>query len=95
MRVSPALIRVRRLMAADRLCSQALFLPAHSSKLLMRGSVRWDESLDQAMVTIACQHQDAASAGDWARSFIRRQAEVMAHIHVRDVEIVETTTLPE
>jgi len=61
----------------------------------MRGSVRWDESLDQAMVTIACQHQDAASAGDWARSFIRRQAEVMAHIHVRDVEIVETTTLPE
>jgi len=64
-----------------------------SSKFLMRGSVRWDEPLDQALMTIACQNQDAATAGDWARSFITRQAEVMAHIHVREVEVVETTLI--
>jgi hypothetical protein len=60
-----------------------------SSRFLMPGTVQWNDALDQAVVTIACQNQDAAAAEEWARAFVRKQAEVMAHIHVLDVEIAE------
>jgi hypothetical protein len=44
--------------------------------------------LDEATVTIECEAHDPSTAAETVRSIIRRNAELVAHIGVRDVEIV-------
>ncbi len=50
-------------------------------------TVRWD-MLDEATITIDCEAHEASSAAESARSVIRRAAEFVAHIGVRDIEIL-------
>jgi hypothetical protein len=50
-------------------------------------TVRWD-MLDEATVTIECEAHDPSTAAETVRSIIRRNAELVAHIGVRDVKIV-------
>jgi hypothetical protein len=43
--------------------------------------------LDEATVTIECEAHDPSAAAETVRSIIRRNAEFVSHIGVRDIEI--------
>lgn len=45
--------------------------------------------LDEATVTLECEAHDQSAAAETARSIIRRNAEFVAQIGVRDIEIVK------
>lgn len=50
-------------------------------------TVLWD-MLDEATVTIECGAHDPSAAAETVRSIIRRNAEFVAHIGVRDIEVL-------
>ena len=66
---------------------QAAVAATHRTGSLKPPVVRWD-MLDQAAVTMECEAHDPSTAADTVRSVIRRSAEFVAHIGVRDIEIV-------
>jgi hypothetical protein len=73
---------------ARRSSFQAAIAATHRTGHLNRPTVRWD-MLDEATVTIECEAHDPATAAETVRSIIRRNAEFVAQIGVRDVEVVE------
>jgi hypothetical protein len=66
---------------------QAAIAATHRTGYLEPPAVRWD-MLDEATITIECEAHDPSTAAETVRSIIRRNAEFVAHIGVRDVEIV-------
>jgi hypothetical protein len=54
--------------------------------------VRWD-LLDEATVTIECEAHDRSEAAETVRSIIRRNAEFVAHIGVREVDIMSVSAV--
>ena len=52
--------------------------------------VRWD-MLDEATVTLECEAHDPLAAAEIIRSVIRKNAEGIAHIGVREIEIISIT----
>jgi hypothetical protein len=66
---------------------QAAIVATHRTGHLNPPTARWD-MLDEATVTIECEAHDPSTAAETVRSIIRRNAELVAHIGVRDVEIV-------
>ncbi len=45
--------------------------------------------LDEATVTIECEAHDPSTAAETVRSIIRRNAELVAQIGVREIEVVK------
>jgi hypothetical protein len=50
-------------------------------------AVRWD-MLDEATVTMECEAHEPSAAAETVRSIIRKNAELVAHIGVREIEIL-------
>lgn len=69
---------------------QAAIAAAHRTGYLQRPTVRWD-MLDEATVTIECEAHDPSTAAETVASIIRRNAEFVAHIGVRDIEILSVS----
>ena len=62
------------------------------SNVVMQPSVTWDEP-GQAQVTLACGGEDASSAAGRAKSIIDGNAAKVAHIYVREVEVINAEAL--
>ncbi len=50
-------------------------------------TARWD-MLDEATVTMECEAHEPSAAAETIRSIIRKNAELVAHIGVREIEII-------
>ena len=50
-------------------------------------AARWD-MLDEATVTMECEAHEPSAAAETVRSIIRKNAELVAHIGVREIEII-------
>ena len=72
---------------ARRSSFQAAISATHRTGYHKRPTVLWD-MLDQATVTIECEAHDPSAAAETVRSIIRRNAEFVAHIGVRDIEVL-------
>ena len=72
---------------ARRSAFQAAIAATHRTGYLQAPTVRWD-MLDEATVTIEWEAHDLPTAAEAVRSIIRRNAEFVAHIGVREIEIV-------
>jgi hypothetical protein len=66
---------------------QAAIAATHRTGDLAPRAVRWD-MLDEATVMIECEAHEPAAAAETVRSIIRRAAEFVAHIGVREIEII-------
>jgi hypothetical protein len=66
---------------------QAAMAAAHRTGYLKPPAVQWD-MLDEVTVTIECEAHEPATAAETVRSIIRRNAEFVAHIGVREIEII-------
>jgi hypothetical protein len=66
---------------------QAAMAATYSTGYLRPPAVQWD-MLDEATVTIECEAHEPSAAAETVRSVIRRNAEFVAHIGVRDIEII-------
>jgi hypothetical protein len=66
---------------------QAAIAATHRTGYLKPPTVRWD-MLDEATVTIECEAHEPSTAAETVRSIIRRNAEFVAHIGVREIEII-------
>jgi hypothetical protein len=75
---------------ASRSSFQAAIAASHRTGHLKPPAVRWD-MLDEATVTIECEAHDPSAAAETVRSIIRRNAEFVAHIGVRGIEIVSVS----
>jgi hypothetical protein len=64
------------------------------SRVVMQPTAEW-EGPDQARVTLACHAEDTSSAAERAKAIIERNAANVAHIYVKDVDVIETATLEE
>jgi hypothetical protein len=73
---------------ARRANFQAAVAATYRNSHLPPPAVRWD-MLDEATVTITCEAQDSAAAAETARAIIRRTAEFVAQIGVREIEVVQ------
>src|SRR6266849_874627 len=73
---------------ARRSSFQAAIAATHRTGYLKRPAARWDQ-LDEATVTIECEAHDPAAAAETVRSIIRRNAEFVAQIGVREIEVVK------
>ena len=71
---------------------QAAIAATHRTGYLSRPSVRWG-LLDEATVTIECEAHDRSEAAETVRSIIRRNAEFVAHIGVREVDIMSISAV--
>jgi len=69
---------------------QAAIAATHRTGYLKPPAVRWD-MLDEATVTIECEAHDPSTAAETVRSIIRRNAELVAQIGVREIEVVEVS----
>lgn len=69
---------------------QAAIAATHRSGDLKPPTARWD-MLDEAVVTIECEAQEPSVAAETVRSIIRRNAELVAHIGVREIEIISVS----
>jgi hypothetical protein len=69
---------------------QAAIAAAHRTSYPKPPSVRWD-MLDEATITLECEAHNRAAAAEIARSIIRRTAELVAQIGVREVEVIEVS----
>jgi hypothetical protein len=67
---------------------QAAIAATHRTGYLKPPTVRWD-MLDEATITIECEASDPATAAETVRMIIRRSAEFVAQIGVREIEIVK------
>lgn len=66
---------------------QAAIAATHRTGYLNPPTVLWDMP-DKATVTIECESHDRSAAAETIRSIIRRNAEFVAQIGIRDVEIL-------
>jgi hypothetical protein len=55
-----------------------------------RPTAQWD-MLDEATVTMECEAHEPSAAAEITRSVIRKAAELVAHIGVREIEIVSVS----
>jgi len=62
------------------------------SNVVMQPTVTWDEP-GQALVTLACGGEDTSSAADRAKTIIDGNAAKVAHIYVREVEVINAVAL--
>jgi hypothetical protein len=67
---------------------QAAIAATHRTSDLRSPTVLWD-MLDEAIITIECEASDSSAAAETARSIIRRAAEFVAQIGVREIEVTE------
>jgi hypothetical protein len=67
---------------------QAAIAATHRTSYLKRPAVRWD-MLDEATITLECEAHDRSTAAETVRSIIRRNAEFVAQIGVREIEIIK------
>jgi hypothetical protein len=67
---------------------QAAIAATHRTSSLRSPTVLWD-MLDEAIITIECEAHDSSAAAETARSLIRRAAEFVAQIGVREIEVTE------
>jgi hypothetical protein len=72
---------------ARRSSFQAAISATHRTGYHKPPTVLWD-MLDEATVTIECEAHDPPAAAETVRSIIRRHAEFVAHIGVRDIEVL-------
>jgi hypothetical protein len=70
---------------------QAAIAATRRTGHLQPPTVRWD-MLDEATVTIECEAHDRSAAAETVRSIIRRNAEFVAHIGVRNIEIISISS---
>ena len=73
---------------AHRSHFQAAIAATHRTSDLRSPTVLWD-MLDEAIVTIECEASDSSAAAETVRSIIRRAAEFVAQIGVREIEVTE------
>jgi hypothetical protein len=66
---------------------EAAIAATHRTGYVNPLAVRWD-MLDEATVTIECQAHDRSAAAETVRSMIRRNAEFVAHIGVREIDVI-------
>ena len=66
---------------------QAAIAATHSAGDLKPPTATWD-MLDEAVVTLECEAHEQPAAAETVRSIIRRSAEFVAHIGVREIEII-------
>jgi len=62
------------------------------SRMILPPSVQWDEH-DQAQVTLASGGENATEAADRAREIIDRNAANVAHIYVREIDVLQAEHL--
>jgi hypothetical protein len=67
---------------------QAAIAATHRTGYRNPSAVQWD-MLHEATITIECEVHDRSAAADTVRSIIRRNAEFVAHIGVRDIDILD------
>ena len=67
---------------------QAAIAATHRVSYLNPPTVRWD-MLDEATITLEREAHDQSAAAETARSIIRRNAELVAQIGVREIEIIK------
>jgi hypothetical protein len=77
-----------RLTNDHRSSFQAAIAATHRTSSLRSPTVLWD-MLDEAIITIECEAHDSSAAAETARSIIRRAAEFVAQIGVREIEVTE------
>ena len=66
---------------------QAAIAASHRTGYLKPPTARWD-MLNEAVATIECEAREPSVAAKTVRSIIRRNAELVAHIGVREIEII-------
>jgi len=66
---------------------QAAIAATYRTGYLKRPTIRWD-MLNEAVVMIECEAHEPSVAAETVRSIIRRNAELVAHIGVREIEII-------
>ena len=69
---------------------QAAIAATYRTGCLKPPVVQWD-MLDEATVTIECEAHEPSAAAETVRSIIRRNAEFVAHIGVREIEIINVS----
>jgi hypothetical protein len=69
---------------------QAAIAATHRTGYLTPPTVRWD-MLDEATVTMECEAHEPSAAAETVRSIIRRNAEFVAHIGVREIEVLSVS----
>ncbi len=69
---------------------QAAIAATHRTSDVNAPTVQWD-MLDEATVMIECEAHEPSAAAETVRSVIRRSAEFVAHIGVRDIEILSVS----
>jgi hypothetical protein len=67
---------------------QAAIAATHRTGDRKAPTVHWD-MLDEAVITIECEAHDPPAAAETARSIIRRTAELVAQIGVREIEVIK------
>ncbi len=69
---------------------QAAIAATHRAGYLQPPTVLWD-MLDEAVITIQCEAHDPSTAAETVRSIIRRNAEYVAQIGVREIEVIKVS----
>ena len=67
---------------------QAAVAATHRAGYLRPPAVLWD-MLDEAVITMQCEARDPAAAAETVSSIIRRSAEYVAQIGVREIEVIK------
>ncbi len=75
---------------ARRSSFQAAIAATHRTGYLKQPTVLWD-MLDEAVITIQCEAHEPAAAAETVSSIIRRNAEYVAQIGVREIEIINVS----
>jgi hypothetical protein len=66
---------------------QAAIAATHRTGDFGPPAVQWD-MLDEATVTMECEAREPSAAAETIRTIIRKSAELVAHIGVREIEII-------
>ena len=66
---------------------QAAIAATHRPGYFEPPTVQWD-MLDEATVTMECEAHEPSAAAETIRSIIRKNAELVAHIGVHEIEII-------
>lgn len=69
---------------------QAAVAATHRTGYLEPPTVLWD-MLDEAVITMQCDAHDPAAAAETVSSVIRRNAEYIAQIGVREIEVIKVS----
>jgi hypothetical protein len=75
---------------ARRSSFQAAIAATHRTGYRKPPTVLWD-MLDEAVITIQCEAHDPVAAAETVSSIIRRNAEYVAQIGVREIEVIKVS----